>query len=478
MENSVPKGWAEITPLEIAEKIRGVSYDKAEISLIPMDGLLPVLRANNIDEGNLVYKDLVYVPEHRISKNQWLREGDVVIAMSSGSKNLVGKTAQYLGNIKSSFGAFCGVLRPSSLINKNYFGYYFQSKEYRNKISELAAGTNINNLKNEHFEDLTIPIAPLPEQERIVAKLDALFEKIESNRQRLEKIPKILKRFRQSVLAAAVSGDLTNSEIERIPLGNLIQDLKYGTSQKSERNSKGVPILRIPNIDEGGRISIEDLKYSDLPKSEYEKLKLLSGDLLLIRSNGSVSLVGRTSIVSDKEKGFAYAGYLIRIRCNKDLILPEYLNIALASYDLRMQIEIPARSTSGVNNINSDEVKALEIPTPSLHDQQLIVERVSNLLAFADKLESRYTKAKSMLDKFPQSILAKAFRGELVSQNPNDEPASVLLERIKQEKEKLKTDLPAGKAGKPKKAKEYSVAESPVKMAAEKNVKYKINKRK
>lgn len=99
-----------------------------------------------------------------------------------------------------------------------------------------------------------------------------------------------------------------------------------------------------------------------------------------------------------------------------------------------MQIEIPARSTSGVNNINSTEVKALKIPLPPLEEQKEIVRRVEDLFKFADQIEARYKKERSFTDKLTQSILAKAFRGELVAQDERDEPASVLLERIRREK--------------------------------------------
>ena len=129
-----------------------------------------------------------------------------------------------------------------------------------------------------------------------------------------------------------------------------------------------------------------------------------------------------------------------------------------------------AKHAVNQSSINQQDVKAVEVPLPKLEEQGEIVKRVEQLFAFADKLEARYNKAKAMLDKLPQSILAKAFRGELVAQDPNDEPASVLLEKIKAEKEKLAAEK------KGKKSKEYSIEEKPLKIAAEKKVKY--NKRK
>ncbi len=101
------------------------------------------------------------------------------------------------------------------------------------------------------------------------------------------------------------------------------------------------------------------------------------------------------------------------------------------------EIEKEFRGTAGQINISLAQCRDFNFPIPTIEEQKEIVKRVEQLFAFADKIETRYTKAKAILDKLPQSILAKAFRGELVPQNPTDEPASVLLERIKEEKEKI-----------------------------------------
>jgi type I restriction enzyme S subunit len=199
-----------------------------------------------------------------------------------------------------------------------------------------------------------------------------------------------------------------------------------------------VPVLRIPNISEG-IVDHDDLKYADLPTKEFQQLRLQSGDVLVIRSNGSVSLVGKSALVREAEKDFAYAGYLIRIRPDRTKVQPEYLNLVMGSYEVRLQIEVPARSTSGVNNINSEELRSLRFSLPPLPEQQEIVRRVESFFTLADQLEARYRTAKAHVDKLTQSILVKAFRGELVPQDPNDEPAAVLLERIREEREATPT---------------------------------------
>lgn len=295
------------------------------------------------------------------------------------------------------------------------------------------------------LKESLVPIPPPNEQFRIVSKLENLLSKVDSCRNRLEKLPLILKRFRQSVLAAACSGRLTADWREQNPvdsigpalepeaglpigwkpvsIGDVIESLKYGTAQKCTYKKSGVSVLRIPNI-RNGSIDHSDLKYATLPVHELKELRLQPGDILLIRSNGSVALVGKCALVREQEQGFAYAGYLIRIRPKRNSIDSEYLNLALSSYEIRLQIELEARSTSGVNNINSDEVKALRFSLPPLNEQKEIVLRVKALFAVADKIETRHAKAKAQVDKLTQSLLAKAFRGELVAQSSNNRPAN------------------------------------------------------
>ena len=208
-DGELPVGWANARLSTLCDRQRGVSYARDDARKEDGSGLIPILRANNIDADTLNFDDLVYVPIERVSDDQRLRSGDIVIAMSSGSKSVVGKTAQLQHSWRGSFGAFCGVLRPHPEINSRFIGMFLRTREYRQAISKLAAGTNINNLKAEHFDAIEIPLPPLAEQRRIVAKLEALLSKVSTTQQRLSHLPTLLKRFRQSVLAAACSGRLT-----------------------------------------------------------------------------------------------------------------------------------------------------------------------------------------------------------------------------------------------------------------------------
>ena len=157
---------------DIAEQIRGVTYCKEDASRSPEPGYLPVLRAGNITDFGLVFDDLVYVPVAKISAKQRVRKGDIVIAASSGSLDIVGKAAAALESFEGGFGAFCKVLRPGAKVDARYLAQYLKTPGYRRTISSLAAGANINNLKSEHLDDLSIRLPPLAEQRRIAAILD------------------------------------------------------------------------------------------------------------------------------------------------------------------------------------------------------------------------------------------------------------------------------------------------------------------
>jgi type I restriction enzyme S subunit len=157
---------------DLAEQIRGVSYDKEDASSSPRPGYLPVLRAGNISDDGLIFDDLVFVPAERIAERQKIRRNDVVIAASSGSLDVVGKAARALADYEGGFGAFCKVLRPGPSVDPVYFAHFFRTPEYRRRVSALAAGVNINNLRNEHLDQIPIPLPSFLAQRRIAEILD------------------------------------------------------------------------------------------------------------------------------------------------------------------------------------------------------------------------------------------------------------------------------------------------------------------
>ncbi|MEK6300670.1 MAG: restriction endonuclease subunit S [Acidobacteriota bacterium] len=458
--NTLPEGWTLATLGEMCTKPQYGWTSSATKS-----GKIRLLRTSDISNGLEDWDSVPFcqtppanLEKYRIAPNDILvsRAGSVGISHRVRRAPVDAVFASYLIRFK----ALKDVVLPQ------YLEFYLKSDSYWSFISESSVGIAVPNVNATKLANLEIPLASVAEQRRIVAKLRQLLARVEACQKRLARIPVILKRFRQSVLATACSGQLTADWREQNPhtepafiqldearqsttnefpeswmsvgVGLVIDTLKYGTAQKCGYEKEGVSVLRIPNIADGV-IDHSDVKYALLPEREFEQLRLVPGDVLLIRSNGSVSLVGKSALIRKPEKGFAYAGYLIRLRPNRSRVLPEYLNLALSSYDVRLQIEIPARSTSGVHNINSEEVRGLRISLPPLTEQSEIVRRVEALFKLADQIEGGYRKAQAHVDKLTQSILAKAFRGELVPteaelarrEGRDYEPASVLLESIR-----------------------------------------------
>lgn len=304
-------------------------------------------------------------------------------------------------------------ITPLKQVEEKFF--YYALIHYANKLVDQAKGVAQKNINLSILKALEIPLPPYGEQKRIVAKLDTMFGRLDQIKARLGNIPVLLKQFRQAVLTQAVTGKLTDKIFEIVRLEECLEDIAYGTSSKSEYETKGYPVLRIPNIQDG-EIDDSDLKYSKLEDKEYQKLKLREGDVLIIRSNGSIEIVGQAAIVRRKNIDYAYAGYLIRLRVNENLN-PDFLNYCLKSTFLRNQITEMAHSTSGVNNINSTQLKELQIPKPHLKEQIEIVKRIESLFAIADRIEASYKTLQEKIDHLPQAILAKAFRGELSNMN-------------------------------------------------------------
>ena len=230
----LPDGWVWTKIKDITKFIRGVSYRKNQSSKTSKTDYVPILRANNIN-GQLNFEDLVYVPREKVKGEQFVKALDIIIAMSSGSKHLVGKAAQAYQDFKGGFGTFCGLVRVSREVNQKFIGLFFQSPIYRNEISRLSMGININNLRRENIEEMLIPLPPLPEQEQIVLKLEwhlSIADEVETT------ITSELVRaehLRQSILKQAFSGKLVPQDSNDEPASVLLEKIQ---AQKKQQQSK------------------------------------------------------------------------------------------------------------------------------------------------------------------------------------------------------------------------------------------------
>jgi len=302
-------------------------------------------------------------------------------------------------------------------IDKRFFRHAINQK-LEELIGVAHGGVGLRHVTKGVFEETEICVPPLAEQKRIADKLEAVLGRVDACRDRLGRVPDLLKRFRQSVLAAATSGRLTEdwrdensvSEWIHVTLEEVAEDFDYGSSAKSSKTGI-VPVLRMGNIQEG-QLDWDDLVFTS-EKEEIAKYRLLPGDVLFNRTN-SPELVGKTAVFKG-EREAVFAGYLIRVRCSRRL-LPGYINYCLnspAGRDYCWQVKTDGVSQS---NINAKKLAAFSFQLPSLPEQQEIVRRVEALFGFADRIKARLTEARAQVERLTPATLAKAFRGELVPQ--------------------------------------------------------------
>lgn len=451
MENNLPESW------ELVKLVEQLYY--LPTGVLEFVGTKKYFSTGSIQKNEFTSEGEFTFANRPSRANRIAVIGDVLQARMKATDKGVLIDDKLEGQLFST--GFLQVRPYGNTFNNKLLYYFIKSDFFLTQKNELATGSTQEALTDNGASEIVIPIPPLAEQHRIVAKLDAVMQKVESNKQRLDKIPKLLKRFRQSVLAAAVNNDgveeITKNVCEEIQIG------PFGTQlHRHEYISNGIPLVNPTHIQNGEIIPDMDLTITKSKFKELPNYHLKTGDVIM----GRRGEMARCALVGEKENGWLCGTGSLFFRPNLKKINPQYLYWVLSNSNTKAFLEGEAKGST-MSNLNLNIVRNIPFPLPSLEEQKKIVKQVEQLFAFADKIEARYTKAKTMLDKLPQSILAKAFRGELVAQDPNDEPACVLLERIKVEKEKLAAEK------KGKKTKEYSIEETPVKVAAEKEVKYK-----
>ncbi len=407
------EGWKRLSIGELCELINGRAFKPSDWT----DTGLPIVRIQNLNNTDAKYNRF----NGEVRERFLIHSGALLFA--------------WPGTPGTSFGAHIWS-GGRAVLNQHIFNILFDEKQVdkfflrlaiNQKLAELIdkahGGVGLRHVTKGKFEETTIDLPPLDEQRHLVTKIDIFLSASKTAREDLARISKLVERYKQSVLATAFRGDLTAAwRVEKdlslekswadATVGDLAVDVRYGTAAKCHYEPKATPVLRIPNVS-AGKIDVTDVKYGQFDANEIKKLALRKGDLLVIRSNGSVDLVGRAAIVDPQAVGFLFAGYLIRIRLDEVRVLPAFVALAFEEPSIRDTIERFARSTSGVNNINSEQLRSLRIPLPSLREQEEIIHRVHSALSQMHSLLSNTNRAEELLDRLDQAILAKAFRGEL-----------------------------------------------------------------
>jgi type I restriction enzyme S subunit len=357
------------------------------------------------------------------------------------------KHKAYLLNGKTWVNNHAHVIKGEAGIDNRYLCYLLNQTDYQGYVN----GATRLKLTQVNMKRLPLALAPLSEQIRIANNLDSLLAKVDAAQTRLEKIPSLLKRFRQSVLTAATSGELTSEWRKGVNSSNwntkLLQDVaNIIDPQPSHRTppevSGGIPYIGIGDLNEDGSIDFERARKVSIEVLEEHKNRynLKRGDFIF----GKIGTLGKPTVLpTDKE--FTLSANVILIQPNNDLVDASYLNYFLSSPETMASVANQATSTSQAA-FGIKKMRSFSFEMPPKEEQAEIVRRVESLFGLADNIEKQYTEAKKRTDRLTQSLLAKAFRGELVPQDPNDEPASELLKRIQAERKQLTESKPKRKA--------------------------------
>lgn len=455
MNVPLPHGWTSATVASLALRIQYGSSAKTNSTT---DGI-PVIRMGNIQDGKIILDDVKTLPRgHREFPDLLLEAGDVLFNRTN-SPELVGKTAVFSDGKPTSFASYLIRVRLGESCHPKWLSWYINSRSGRDWIASVVnQQVGQANVSGGKLRELEVPLPPILEQRRIVAKLEGLLAKVDTSRERLDRIPTILKRFRQSVLAAACEGKLTQNWRDEHSLpGNWPQQQLSTLGQvtggltksaKREGMARKAPYLRVANVYEN-RLSLGEIAVIGITDGELERTRLIEGDLLFVEGNGSLNQIGRVAMWDGTIEDCSHQNHLIKFRAGAS-VLPTYVLYQMMGPSCRTQLEEKATSSAGLHTLSISKISDVNLPIPTLSEQAEIVRRVTELFTFADQIEARYIKAKAQVDRLTQSILAKAFRGELVPQDPNDEPATALLERLK----KTPSATPVAKRrGHPSKAK-------------------------
>jgi len=385
--------------------------------------------------------------------------------------------------------------RPE-LLTSGFLRYYLLSPQGYRSLTGQLSGTAIKRIILQKIREMPVPVAPIQEQGRIVTKLDELLSDLDAGVAALERAKANLKRYRAAVLKAAVEGKLTetwraehpstepaSTLLERIlaerrqkweadqltkytaaekeppknwkdkytepsppdttglpelPRGwcwvsveQLTVRSEYGTSVKCDYDSSGPPVLRIPNI-AAGEIDLADMKFSTQPLDFAADDSLRLGDMLMCRTNGSISLIGKAALVrSDLPQPHSFASYLLRFRFGLTAILPQWVHAFVSSIPGRRFIEANAASSAGQHNISLSLIHRMPIPLAPLSEQGQALSEVEERLSLTTSAEKQLDADLLRAARLRQSVLTQAFDGKLVPQDPTDEPASVLMERLR-----------------------------------------------
>lgn len=417
---TLPDGWAKSPIGDLCDLINGKAFKPTDWAKTG----LPIIRIQNLNRSNAEFNYC----DVEVDQRFLVEPGELLFAWS--------------GTPGTSFGAHVWngpravlnqhifrVRHDDRIVQKDYFKQAINST-LAELIGKAHGGVGLAHVTKGNFEATEVLLPPPAEQRRIVTKLDALTARLARARAEMDRVPVLARQFRQVALAECFDA----GDGERVALGLRLRAIEAGKNLRC--------IERPPQPDERGVVKVSavtwgrfDPKQSKTLPSDYdppEKARIRLGDLLISRAN-TLGLVGATVIVEEQPNDLFLSDKILRLVV--DEADKRWLMWFLRSPQGRTQIESLATGNQlSMRNISQDALRRMELPFPAADVREARIRSLEAAFARADRLEAEAARARVLIDRLESAILTKAFRGELVPQDPNDEPASVLLDRIRAER--------------------------------------------
>jgi type I restriction enzyme S subunit len=341
---------------------------------------------------------------------------------------LYGRLRPYLNKVHlPAFEGLCSaefiVLPPSPALDSRYVSYLLNTTDFVRFASHLDEGDRPR-VDFEQIASYLLPLAPLPEQHRIVAEIEKQFTRFDAAVAALRRAAARLKQYR----AALLETETTATRWARKPLA-AVADIQGGIQKQPQRApaKNAFPFLRVANVRRGA-LDLADVHQIELFDGELDRLRLQAGDLLIVEGNGSPNEIGRMAIWDGSITDCVHQNHIIRARLHAE-VAPAFAAAFWNSPSGSSAVKAVASSTSGLHTLSVRKVGLLEIPVPPLRQQEMIVEDLERKLSLVDDLGTQVEVGLARAKRLRQSILKRAFEGKLVPQDPTDEPAFALRAR-------------------------------------------------
>ncbi|EBX2728052.1 restriction endonuclease subunit S [Salmonella enterica subsp. enterica serovar Saintpaul] len=434
----LPEGWVKTTIGVICEVKGGKRLPKGK-ALLNTATEHPYIRVTDFENGSVNLSTIKYLDSDTYSaiSNYTISKNDLYISIA-GTIGLIGEIPEQLdnANLTENAAKLCFILGT----DKKYLKHVLSSNKTIEQFDDKTTSSGQPKLALFRIRDCEFPYAPINEQKIIAEKLDTLLAQVDSTKARLEQIPQILKRFRQAVLAMALNGSSEQSRnpTKIVKLIDVTKKITDGEHLTPKTINSGIPLLSAKDVQED-ELLFDNVKYlSDIVAAKaLNRCNPEKNDILIV-SRGAT--VGRTHLVSTS-KTFCLMGSVLLIKLDTEQVVPEYMKLIFNDISGQQQL-VSASGATAQQAIYIRDVKEFSFKLISLHEQHEIVRRVEQLFAWADTIEKQVNSALTRVNSLTQSILAKAFRGELTAQwraeNPDlisgENSAAALLEKIKAER--------------------------------------------